>query len=89
MMTVAYTLQAPFAGTSATGVTRINEDGTIFSITPCEANTDYQAFLAWIAEGNAPNPYVPPPAPPEPTIDEKLASVGLTLDDLKTALGIK
>jgi len=46
-------------------------------------------FLAWIAEGNAPNPYVPPPAPPEPTIDEKLASVGLTLDDLKTALGIK
>jgi len=48
-----------------------------------------QAFLAWIAEGNAPNPYVPPPAPPEPTIDEKLASVGLTLDDLKTALGIK
>lgn len=46
-------------------------------------------FLAWIAEGNAPNPYVPPPAPPEPTIEEKLASVGLSLDDLKTALGIK
>lgn len=54
-----------------------------------EANTDYQAFLAWIAEGNAPNPYVPPPAPPEPTIEEKLASVGLSIDDLKTALGIK
>jgi hypothetical protein len=46
-------------------------------------------FLAWIAEGNAPNPYVPPPAPPEPTIEEKLASVGLSIDDLKTALGIK
>jgi hypothetical protein len=59
------------------------------SIPADPANTDYQAFLAWIAEGNAPNPYVPPPAPSEPTIEEKLASVGLSIDDLKTALGIK
>jgi hypothetical protein len=29
-----------------------------------------------------------PPAPKEPTIDEKLASVGLSVDDLKVALGI-
>jgi hypothetical protein len=29
-----------------------------------------------------------PPAPTEPTVAEKLASVGLSVDDLKTALGL-
>jgi hypothetical protein len=29
-----------------------------------------------------------PPAPQEPTLEEKLASVGLNLDDLKAALGL-
>ena len=29
-----------------------------------------------------------PPAPTEPTVQEKLASVGLSVDDLKTALGL-
>lgn len=31
--------------------------------------------------------HVPAPTP-EPTIDEKLASVGLSIDDLKAALGL-
>ena len=29
-----------------------------------------------------------PPAPAEPTVAEKLASVGLSLDDLRAALGL-
>ncbi len=33
------------------------------------------------------NAHVPKPRP-EPTIAEKLASVGLSIDDLKTALGL-
>ena len=41
----------------------------------------------WIASGNTPEPADPPPS--EPTIQEKLQSVGLNIDDLKAALGIK
>ena len=70
-------------------VMRFNEDGSITSFAPDPSIPDYQAYLAWLSEGNTPNPYVPPPPAPEPTIEEKLASVGLSIDDLKTALGIK
>jgi hypothetical protein len=58
------------------------------SIPPDEANTDYRAYLAWVAEGNMPNPYVPP-APPTPlTAADKLETAGLTVDELKELLGL-
>ena len=79
-----------FTDSTNTVVAKIDDDGLSRVSFLVDAEGPYQTeFLAWIAEGNAPNPYVPPPAPPEPTIEEKLASVGLSIEDLKTALGIK
>lgn len=49
-----------------------------FYVSGCESQKEADALIA------AHNPT--PPA--EPTIDEKLASVGLSLDDLKVALGL-
>jgi len=50
--------------------------------------------LVWLSEGNKPTwaqveAEINNPTPqPEPTIEDKLASVGLSLPDLKAALGL-
>jgi hypothetical protein len=51
-------------------------------------NSQYREYLAWIAEGNTPEPADPLPTPPVLTPEQKLAKSGLTVDELKTLLGL-
>ena len=52
------------------------------------ANTDYAAYLEWLAAGNTPEPAPEPPAPKPLTPAEKLAQSGLTVEELKGLLGL-
>ena len=70
--------------TNTTSITRLSDSTSIPNDT---ANTDYAQYLIW-AETNTPDPADPIPEPVELTPQEKLASAGLTVDELKLLLGI-
>lgn len=62
------------------------EDGAF--IPPDPANIDYAAYLAWLDEGNEPEPAPEPDPAPALTPAEKLAASGLTVAELKALLGL-
>ena len=58
-------------------------------VPPDEGNADYQAYLAWLAEGNEPLPAPEPEPAPAPTTEQKLEAAGLTVAELKELFGLE
>jgi hypothetical protein len=57
-------------------------------IPPDPANTDYAAYLEWVAAGNMPEPAPEPEPPVTLTTEQKLEAAGLTVAELKELFGL-
>ena len=79
---MAYTYE--FTDAEETTIKRTDENGNVAFVPVAEGNRDYAEYLA---SGETAAAYVAPPAPPEPTTEEKisrlLSDYGLTRAELK------
>ena len=57
-------------------------------IPPDPHNEAYQEYLSWLEDGNTPLPADPLPEFSELTPQQKLEQVGLSVEELKTLLGM-
>ena len=74
-----------FTNAEETALKREDAQGNVAIFGADPRNRDYAEFLS---SGATAAPYVAPPAPPEPTPEEKLANAGLTVDELKELLDL-
>ena len=62
-------------------------DGSFIPMEP--SNIDYQEYISWISQGNIAEPADPIPTPEPLTPEEKLQNAGLTVEELKSLLGLQ
>jgi hypothetical protein len=65
-----------------------DEDGAFIPFDP--DNVDYQEHLAWLDEGNEPNPAPPPPAvtlPEVVPVEDRVADLETRVDQLESSSG--
>ena len=55
-------------------------------IPPDPANTDYAAYLAWVEDGNAPEPAPVPEPAAQLTARERLEAAGFSISELRELL---
>ena len=64
-------------------------ENSVLTLPPEDNGTpEWDTYKKWLEEGNEPLPADPLPEPQELTVQEKLASAGLTIEELKAALGL-
>ena len=88
-MTITYKLlNSTLSQTEPNCVLMFVDGEPIVTIPFDPANTSYQQYLKWLEEGNEP---LPPDLLPDPeplTAQQKLEAAGLTIEELKSLLGL-